>query len=202
MAPSVTLEFGHIRRMTDSRFPHEVAVIMPGQYFISETPMVVYTILGSCISVCIRDILLKIGGMNHFMLAQPTGDPTDDHWGTSARYGSYAMEVLLNELYKRGANKNRLEVKIFGGGKIYQGPNDVGARNLAWVLEYLGREGLQPIKGDVGNTCPRKVYFFTDSGRVLLKRLDSVQGQDVVKDEQAYQSTITAAPISGEVTLF
>ncbi|MFY9269846.1 MAG: hypothetical protein WAO55_08895, partial [Candidatus Manganitrophaceae bacterium] len=93
--------FNHIRRMRDARFPHEIAVIMPGEYFVSDEPMVVYTVLGSCISVCIRDPLINVGGMNHFMLPAPRGNSGHDSWGESARYGSYAMELLVNEILKR-----------------------------------------------------------------------------------------------------
>ncbi len=196
------MEFGHIRRMRDMRFPHEIAVIMPGEYFVSKEPMVVYTVLGSCISVCIRDTVMKIGGMNHFMLAAPSDNVEDDHWGASARYGSYAMEVLVNELLNRGGHKSRLEVKVFGGGKIYEGLNDVGAKNAAWALEYLEREGIRPIKADVGDVCPRKVYYFTESGRVLLKKLDRVQRQAIAKEEQRYQQAVAQEAKAGDVTLF
>jgi len=196
------MDFGHIRRMRDMRFPHEIAVIMPGEYFVSQEPMVVYTVLGSCISVCIRDTVTKIGGMNHFMLAAPSSNIENDHWGDSARYGSYAMEVLVNELLKRGAHKSRLEAKVFGGGKIYEGLNDVGAKNAAWALEYLEREGLRPIKADVGDVCPRKVYYFTESGRVLLKKLDGVQRQAIVSEEQRYQKELDNEVKGGDVTLF
>ena len=196
------MEFGHIRRMQDMRFPHEIAVIMPGEFFVSQVPMVVYTVLGSCISVCIRDTVTKIGGMNHFMLASPSGNAENDHWGASARYGSYAMEVLVNELLGRGGHKSRFEVKIFGGGKIYEGRNDVGAKNAAWALEYLEREGMQPIKADVGDVCPRKVYYFTESGRVLLKKLDGIQRQQIVNEEQQYQKAVEKEASAGDVTLF
>lgn len=196
------MDFGHIRRMRDMRFPHEIAVILPGEYFVSKEPMVIYTVLGSCISVCIRDTVTKIGGMNHFMLAVPTTNIENDHWGDSARYGSYAMEVLVNELLSRGGHKSRFEVKVFGGGKIFKSLNDVGAKNAAWALEYLEREGLQPIKADVGDVCPRKVYYFTESGRVLLKKLDHVQSQDIVKEEQRYQRELIQESKAGDVTLF
>ncbi|MDT7041890.1 hypothetical protein [Candidatus Nitronereus thalassa] len=196
------MEFGHIRRMRDMRFPHEIAVIMPGEFFVSRAPMVVYTVLGSCISVCIRDTVTKIGGMNHFMLASPSGNVENDHWGPSARYGSYAMEVLVNELLGQGGHKSRFEVKVFGGGKIYEGRNDVGAKNAAWALEYLEREGMQPIKADVGDVCPRKVYYFTESGRVLLKKLDGIQRQQIVKEEQQYQQIVEKEVSAGDVTLF
>ncbi len=188
--------------MRDTRFPHEIAVIMPGEYFVSKEPMVVYTVLGSCISVCIRDTVAKVGGMNHFMLAAPATNVEDDNWGASARYGSFAMEVLVNEILNRGAHKSRFEVKIFGGGKIHEGQNDVGASNAAWALEYLDREGIQPVKADVGDVCPRKVYFFTESGRVLLKRLDPLQRQSIVKEEQRYQKELAKEVPVGDVTLF
>lgn len=184
------------------RFPHEIAVILPGEYFVSREPMVVYTVLGSCISVCIRDTVAKVGGMNHFMLAAPAHNIEDDHWGASARYGSYAMEVLINELLSRGAHKSRLEVKVFGGGRIHEGLSDVGANNATWALEYLDREGIRPIKTDVGDVCPRKVYYFTESGRVLLKKLDPLQRQEIAKEEQQYQKQLGAEKKSGDVTLF
>jgi len=196
------MEFGHIRRMQDMRFPHEIAVIMPGEFFVSQEPMVVYTVLGSCISVCIRDPLTKVGGMNHFMLAAPNEQGDHSDWGAPTRYGSYAMEVLVNELLNRGGHKSRLEVKVFGGGKIYEGVNDVGAKNAAWALEYLEREGIRPIKADVGDVCPRKVYYFTESGRVLLKKLDRVQCQGIVKEELRYQKELDKEVPAGDVTLF
>lgn len=181
--------FAHIRRMADTRFPHEVAVIMPGEYFVSDEPMVVYTVLGSCVSACIRDPIEKIGGMNHFMLPQPNGDGQHDSWGESARYGSYAMELLINEILKRGGRKERLEVKIFGGGKIYDGNNDIGAGNANWVLDYLQREGLPPVTVNIGDVFPRKVYFFTESGRVLMKKIERIKNRTIFDREAQYQET-------------
>ena len=196
------MEFGHIRRMNDTRFPHEVAVILPGEYFLSETPMVVYTVLGSCISVCLRDPVAGVGGMNHFMLAAPRGNGDSDSWAESGRYGSYAMEMLINGILARGGNRRRLESKVFGGGKIYDGSMDVGAKNAAWAFDYLEQEGMSPVKADVGDVCPRKVYYFTDSGKVLLKKLDQVQAETVVQQERQYKSSLQETPAAGDVTLF
>ena len=196
------MEFGHIRRMQDARFPHEVAVIMPGEYFVSQDPMIVYTVLGSCVSVCIRDTVLAIGGMNHFMLATPIGEAAPDRWEASARYGSFAMEMLVNEILKRGGHKNQFEVKVFGGGRICEGVSNVGAQNVTWVLDYLEREGLCPVKADVGDVFPRKVYYFTESGRVLLKKLDRVERLVIAEDEQVYHSSLARKINKGDVTLF
>ncbi len=194
--------FAHVRRMRDARFPHEIASILPGEYFVSAEPMIVYTVLGSCVSACIRDPVAKVGGMNHFMLPEPKGDKSLDSWGDSARYGSYAMELLINEILKHGGLKHRLEVKVFGGGKIYDGKFDVGSNNAAWALEFLQREGLNPVKADLGDVYPRKVYYFTESGRVLMKKLDSGQRGKVLAEEQSYQRRISTEQPQGDVTLF
>jgi chemotaxis protein CheD len=195
-------EFEHIRRTRDPRCPHEVASILPGEYFVSREPIIVYTVLGSCVSACIRDPLLGIGGMNHFMLPAPKGDGLSDSWGESARYGSYAMELLINEILKRGGHKSRLEVKVFGGGKIYDSALDVGANNAAWALEYLEREGLRPITTDLGDLYPRKVYYFTESGRVLLKKIERIKNRTIFEREEQYQASLRQHPAAGDVTLF
>lgn len=201
--PQAAIEqFCHIRRMRDERFQHEIAVIMPGEYFVSQNPMVVYTVLGSCISVCVHDPILNIGGMNHFMLPTPNGNSKNDSWGKSARYGSYAMELLINEIMKRGGNRNRLVVKVFGGARIYEGTSDVGANNSSWVMDYLNREGLVPVKADIGDIYPRKIYYFTESGRVLLKRIEKIKNRTIFEREERYQKALHKQRLEGEVTLF
>jgi chemotaxis protein CheD len=195
--------FAHIRRMRDSRFPHEIASILPGEFFVSKEPMVVYTVLGSCISACIRDPLAGVGGMNHFMLPEPR-DKGHDSWGESTRYGSFAMESLINEILKRGGLRGRLEIKLFGAGKIYEGNIDVGANNAKWVLQYLESEGLPVVKTDLGDVFPRKVYYFTDSGRVLMKKLERIKNRTIVERENEYSSKIQQPKQQPEedVTLF
>lgn len=195
--------FAHIRRMRDNRFPHEIASILPGEFFVSGEPMIVYTVLGSCISACIRDPIVGVGGMNHFMLPEPKG-AAHDSWGESTRYGSYAMEALINEILKRGGLKSRLEIKLFGAGKIYEGNIDVGANNAEWVIEYLRSEGLATVKADLGDVFPRKVYYFTESGRVLMKKLERVKNQTILERESKYAETIKQReqqPVE-DVTLF
>lgn len=203
MPPVDTNRFAHIRRMRDSRFPHEIAAILPGEFFVSATPMIVYTVLGSCISACIRDPLTGVGGMNHFMLPKPK-DGGNDSWGESTRYGSYAMESLINEILKLGGVKSRLEVKLFGAGKIYEGNIDVGARNAEWVISFLQTEGLTAVKTDLGDVCPRKVYYFTDSGRVLMKKIERLKNKTIVDREHEYAAKIQTVdkPVEEDVTLF
>lgn len=188
MAAVDTEHFSHIRRMVDRRFPHEIATILPGEFFVSRGPMVVYTVLGSCISACIRDPLAGIGGMNHFMLPVPREHQSGDAWGgESTRYGSFAMEQLINGILSRGGAKQRLEIKLFGAGKIYEGNIDVGARNTEWVLRYLHDEGLPIAKRDLGDVFPRKIYYFTDSGRVLMKKITRIKNQTIIARESEYE---------------
>jgi chemotaxis protein CheD len=189
--------------MRDNRFPYEIASILPGEFFVSRDPMIVYTVLGSCISACIRDPVAGVGGMNHFMLPEPK-EKAHDSWGESTRYGSYAMESLINEILKRGGLKRRLEVKLFGAGKIYEGNIDIGARNAEWVVTFLRTEGLVPTKTDLGDVFPRKVYYFTDSGRVLMKKIERIKNQTIFDRESAYAAKIQSVKQQPEedVTLF
>jgi chemotaxis protein CheD len=195
--------FAHVKRMRDSRFPHEIAAILPGEFFVSVDPMIVYTVLGSCVSACIRDPVVGVGGMNHFMLPAPKEHQSGDAWGgESTRYGSYAMESLINEILKRGGLRHRLEVKLFGGGKIYEGNIDIGANNAAWVLEYLKHEGFQAEKSDLGGPYPRKLYYFIDSGRVLMKKIQQVKNDTIIDREIRYQKQLVQVQEPSDVTLF
>ncbi|MDP3089910.1 MAG: hypothetical protein Q8N04_04490 [Nitrospira sp.] len=199
-----TEHFSHIRRMTDRRFPHEIASILPGEFFVSCEPMVVYTVLGSCISACIRDPISGVGGMNHFMLPKPNEHQSSDAWGgESTRYGSFAMEQLINGILKRGGMKHRLEVKLFGAGRIYEGNIDVGARNIEWVLHYLKNDGFGIAKSDLGDVFPRKVYYFTESGRVLMKKIERIKNTTIIDREAEYSRHLKQEEqVQSDITLF
>lgn len=165
--------------------------------------MIVYTVLGSCISACIRDPVAGVGGMNHFMLPAPKEHQSGDAWGgESTRYGSFAMESLINEILKRGGLRQRLEVKLFGGGKIYEGNIDVGANNASWVLQYLKTEGLVAQTSDLGDVYPRKVYYFIDSGRVMMKKIQRVKNETIAARERQYQEQLVHVQEDSDVTLF
>jgi chemotaxis protein CheD len=191
--------------MRDHRFPYEIASILPGEFFVSLEPMIVYTVLGSCIAACIRDPIVRVGGMNHFMLPTPKDGNRNDAWGDEPmRYGSFAMEQLINEILKRGGMKRRLEIKLFGAGKIYEGTIDIGARNAEWVRRYLQTEGLHVAKSDLGDVYPRKVYYFTNSGRVLMKKIERLKNQTIHNRETEYARRLMTNPAQSEsdVTLF
>jgi len=163
-------------------------------------------VLGSCISACVRDPVLRIGGMNHFMLPEDITNGSsswhDPAVGLSTRYGSFAMESLINDLLKLGAQRQRLEVKLTGGGRVLASMTDVGARNIEFARHWLRLEGLSIAGEDVGDTYPRRVLYFPATGRVLMFRLRTTDLGEVVSREKQYQSTLREKPAGNDVELF
>lgn len=188
-------------RYYDRNFQRDAAKILPGEYFVSEQGMLLVTVLGSCVAACIRDTEARVGGMNHFMLPDDGGRETV---GASARYGTYAMEVLINHLLKSGARRSRLEAKVFGGGAVMASlsSSNVGARNAEFVLDYLKTEKIPVVAKDLLDSYPRKVYYFPDSGRVLVKKLHRVHNETLFSREKDYKDRLFGAKVEGEIELF
>jgi chemotaxis protein CheD len=187
----------------DRTFDCDAAKILPGEFYCTYKDMLIVTVLGSCVSACIRDRVSGIGGMNHFMLPDG-GDASDPLISASARYGTYAMEVLINELMKSGARRENLEAKVFGGGNVLRGLTalNVGERNAEFVRAYLKAEGIRVLAEDLNDIFPRKVYFFPRTGRVLVKKLRELNNNTLVNREQDYASRLAGKKIGGEVELF
>ncbi len=187
----------------DRQFDIEAAKIMPGEYYVTTRDMLVVTVLGSCVSACLRDRTNGIGGMNHFMLPHSDNDPKNP-LSTSARYGTYAMEILINHLLKLGAKRNNLEAKVFGGGNILHGftVTNVGLRNADFVLDFLHTEKIAVAAQSLLDIHPRKVYYFPRTGRALVRNLKSVHNNTIVEREREYESHLDYAKVSGEVELF
>ena len=187
-------------RYFDRQFDIEAVKVLPGEYFVTTTEMMLVTVLGSCVSACIRDREKGLGGMNHFMLAD--GDSLDQV--ASARYGTYAMEVLINHLMKLGARRTSLEAKVFGGGRVMAtlSSSQVGDKNATFVLNYLKTEGIQVKAQDLLDVHPRKVYFFPSSGRVLVKKLVRMHNDTVARREREYAERLNEGPVSGDIELF
>ena len=161
-----------------------VTAIHQGDCLVSGDEELIYsTILGSCVSACVRDVEAHVGGMNHFLLAEPSGN-AKDRYGASARYGAFAMEQLINKVLSKGTGrKANLEIKVFGGGLINAALTDVGAKNIEFVHEFLSAEGYPLAGEDVGGTYARRVMFKPHSGKAFVKRLDSAAASTVAKEE-------------------
>ena len=190
-----------VMRYRDARFKTIAAKLLPTQYLVVDDDTALMTLLGSCVAACIRDPLLKIGGMNHFLL--PDGDGSD---GAPTRYGSYAMELLINDMLKRGANRSRLEAKVFGGANVLKGftANTVGTRNSQFVRDYLAAEHIPIVAEDLLGIHPRKVWFFPQTGKVIVQKLPHAHEAEaeVAAAESAVRARLSKAPVSGGVELF
>lgn len=186
----------------DRTFDCDAAKILPGEYYFTSKDMLIVTVLGSCVSACIRDRVTGLGGMNHFMLPDGGGDGSPV--SASARYGSYAMEILINDLLKSGARRENLEAKVFGGGAVLKGFTaiNVGERNAAFVLQFLRNERIRVVAEDLNDIYPRKVYFFPRTGKVLVKKLMQTHNDTLAKRENEYASRLKKQPVAGEVELF
>jgi chemotaxis protein CheD len=178
----------------DAHFQREAVKVLPGEYFVHDQDILIMTTLGSCIAACLWDRERRLGGMNHFMLPDA---------GDGARYGLYAMELLINELMKRGATRSSLEAKVFGGGAVLSGMStlNVGERNTRFVLDYLKTERIPVISQDVMDVYPRKVCFEPASGRAKVKRLaPTAVGEQLLAQERAAAKTVPTE--TGSIELF
>ena len=160
------------RHYYDSAFKSDAVKILPNEYYVTTTGenLMLSTVLGSCVAACLRDPVTGVGGMNHFML--PEGDASSPASATM-RYGSFAMEVLINELIKAGAARERLEAKVFGGGAVLSAMQqmNIGERNGQFVLSYLKMEGIPVLAQDLGDIHARRINFFPQEGRVMVRRM-------------------------------
>ncbi len=178
----------------DAHFRSDAVKVLPGEYFVHDEEILITTTLGSCIAACLWDRERRIGGMNHFILPDEVGKngAGQDAAHSGGRYGSVAMALLINELIKRGASRQTLEAKVFGGGAVIAGMSslNVGERNTRFVIEYLRTEGIPIVSRDVLEIYPRKVCFLPVSGKVMVKRLapthaDAFVAQDRVAAQEA-----------------
>jgi chemotaxis protein CheD len=189
-------------RYHDRQLGCAVVKVMPGEYEVGGVDTTLVTLLGSCVAACIRDPFAVVGGMNHFMLPH---DRSNGGLGQVAngRYGAYAMEVLINELLKRGAQRNRLEAKVFGGANVIAGMTTtaVGDANARFVLDYLAAEGIAVTGHDLGGRDARKIAYFVGSGRALVRHLPVAATLADIAAEQVYGAELGTVP-AGEIELF
>ena len=174
--------------------------VQPGAWVVdSEKPL--STLLGSCVAVCLFDPLMKIGGINHFMLPEMGRSKNSDV--DSLLSGSYAMEALLNALLIKGAKKVRLQAKAFGGGTIIDtdgGSLSIGMRNANFAKEWLVREGIPLRSSDFLGPWSRKIVFLPFNGEAFCKRLvtNLANAEVIAREERAYSETLKQKPVSPE----
>jgi len=187
----------------DKSFNSQAVKLLRGEYYVTDKDILLVTVLGSCVAACIRDCYSGIGGMNHFMLPDGGGD-AGSPLNASARYGTYAMEILINQLLKLGARRCNLEAKVFGGGNVLDGLTvaNVGQRNADFVLKFLQTEKIKIVAQDLVDIFPRKVYFFPKNSKVMVKKLRNLHNTTISQREKDYRSRLRKVDTGGEVELF
>ncbi|AIY64111.1 chemoreceptor glutamine deamidase CheD [Pseudoalteromonas piratica] len=191
--------FDHIKRYWDRGRDSVVAKILPGEVYVTKQNELISTVLGSCISACVYDYKMGIGGMNHFMLPANNNAGIDS---LSCRYGNWAMEFLINEIIKNGGSRDNFKIKIFGGGKIIKGMGDIGEGNIMFVSQYLKNEGFLVESHDVGGPWPRKVLFNPTSGKAHVKKLRSMHNDTIQQREFKYLHEIEEQDTHTDIELF
>jgi chemotaxis protein CheD len=190
------------RRFFDNTHSAWMVKVFPGEFYVTrQADEILVTVLGSCVSACIRDPAVGIGGMNHFMLAKDRAGG----WGDdlqSARFGNFAMEKLINELIKAGCSRDRMEIKVFGGGNVIDASTAVGSDNAQFVLRYLEAEGLRCSAEDLGGSHPRRIHYYPATGRVVRRLLGTGETYAIGREEREYADRLKSRQPAGEIHLF
>ncbi|MGF1476623.1 MAG: chemoreceptor glutamine deamidase CheD [Geminicoccaceae bacterium] len=191
------------RRYFDPRLKRRVVQIFQGDYYVTScADELLQTVLGSCVAACVRDPISKVGGMNHFLLPSAGGRDPGDIIGFDLRYGSFAMEQLINAVLKVTGRRDRLEIKVFGGANVVRGMTDVGHRNADFVETFLRNEGLSITGSHLRGNWPRKVQFSPASGRVRMRELKEDVAKRVFDKEIRQRPRLDPVADSGTVELF
>ena len=174
-----------------------------GDIHVTRDPTMVKTVVGSCIAVCLFDSVSRVGGMNHFMLPSPGHG--DDGALDRARFGIHAMDLLIGGMQKLGADRRRLQAKVFGGGHVLMLPQhaeSVPERNIRFIEEFMTTEAIPVLSRDLGGYLPRRVHFCTETGKVYVKRLGQQTLRQTRTEEKEHLRTLGRSARAGEVTLF
>lgn len=193
------------RRYFDPAIGLHVVQVFQGDYYVTgRNDEVLATVLGSCVAACIRDTWIGYGGMNHFLLpnmADGAARAGNDS-GVELRYGSFAMEQLINSILARGGRRDRLEIKVFGGGNVVRGMSGVGHRNADFIEEYLDNEGLSIASRHLRGHSPRKIQYFPHTGRVRMRELAATAGTRIYEKEAKQIVKANVVDDSGTIELF
>lgn len=181
----------------DPAFQRVSVKVLPGEFYVHDQDVVITTTLGSCVSACLHDPGAGVGGLNHFML------PDAGDVASGARFGAFAMELLINELIKRGARRGFMEARIFGGGQVMKSlaATLIGDKNVAFAKGFLAQEAIPLRGGDVLDVVPRRICMFPRTGLVLCRRLPAAEGAQYAAQDVRYRSELAKAP-AGSVELF
>ncbi|MCF8473858.1 MAG: hypothetical protein K9G26_04100 [Emcibacter sp.] len=185
----------------DAKFGTMVHKINEGGFCVlSQSDHLIMTTLGSCISVCIFDPIIKVGGMNHFLLPESSLEEGKNNF--SLRYGNNAMETLVNEILKRGGKKERLVLKAFGAGNVINMKADIGGKNHIFLKQYIKDEDLKLETCDLGGDFPRWVIFYPSTGKAFVRLLQRTQDRKIINQEEVLRKKIEKQHNAVDIELF
>jgi chemotaxis protein CheD len=189
------------KRFFNNAYNMYVVKIFSGEWGTSNRDDELFaTVLGSCVAACVHDPVVKIGGMNHFLL--PSNENDGNASSENARYGVYAMEMLINDMLKAGAQKARMEFKVFGGGNVINNSTRIGSKNAAFVRTFLRDEGYKIVSEDLEGEQPRSLHYYPTTGKVMMRKLQRKEDFVVVEEEIKYQKKLHIKPLEGDIELF
>lgn len=194
--------FEHYKKYYDNALKSHIVKISPGDYYITDQDEMITTVLGSCISACIRDVRMGIGGMNHFMIPVKCPHTSNPEQDMDTRYGTYAMEHLINDIYKHGGTRKNLEIKLFGAGNVLVGSGNVGAKNIKFVRDFIHTEGYKITSENLGGDNPRKINYSPMTGKVMMKKLAATSISEIQMQEKKLQNKVENTVVAGEIDLF
>jgi chemotaxis protein CheD len=186
-------------RFYDPKFSCYNVNVAPGNFYVTDkNDEMISTVLGSCVAACIRNPITGLGGLNHFLLAEPGESVTSP----SNRYGSFAMEQLINEILKHGGKRSLLEVKVFGGSHLLNNSHRIGDHNIDFIHRYLSDEGI-PIKvEDVGGERPRKIHYWPSTGKVMRLLIAPTEIDDLRIVETKYKNNLVQKQIGESIEIY
>jgi chemotaxis protein CheD len=192
-------------RRRDNQQGMDIVTIKMGGFYVTDRNEAISTVLGSCVAACIRDRESGIGGMNHFMLPSNSSGESSYWRNTSVnaatRYGSYAMEHLINTILSKGGKKNNLEFKLFGGGNILGSSVSMGPHNVEFVKQYMDTEGYEIAAESLGGIYPVILNYYPRSGKAKIKRLEH-KASEIISSETSFMRQLESEKLEGDIELF
>ncbi len=161
--------------------------VLPGHFHITASPTeVIGTLLGSCVAACVRDSVTGLGGLNHFLLPAPK-DEIDNNSDAATRYGDAAMNALIGGLIRRGARRENLEIKVFGGANLFPVSHGqtVGDSNQKFICEFIKNEGLKLVTQHLGGNNGRRIFYHPHTGKVKMQLMPNQRMADILRHEAA-----------------
>ena len=191
-----------MKKTFNQKFNKPMVEIFAGEYYTTKSSKVILsTLLGSCVAVCMIDKFNRVAGINHIMISK-SADPEQMLLSQDSRYGIHAMELLINNMLKKGANRRRLQAKVFGGGKMLSNESGVAYANVDFAVSYLENEDIPILARDTGGESGRKIYFFPKDFSVYLRRIEMEDNLEQAKKKERKHINEQKKDKAGELTLF